>query len=98
MGNGTQGEPGPARVESRGLAVPVYSLPLAKAHFNCPCCETPVFFKAKPDHRVRSFNGMTFCCSTCTAELGRYVVRVGGIVWLEVVGRTPAIDAALPSV
>lgn len=91
MGEATAGEPAPRAIESRGVVVPVYSLPLAKAHFNCPRCETPVFFKAKPDNRIHSSNGTPCKCSTCGHEVGRYVTRFGGIVWLEVVGRTPAV-------
>jgi DNA-directed RNA polymerase subunit RPC12/RpoP len=94
MQSGPAGEPEPRGV-ARPVAVPVYSLPLAKAHYNCPACETPVFFKAKPDNRIRSVNGSAFKCGTCGQTLGRYVTRVGGIVWLEVVGRTPAIDVAV---
>ena len=89
---GEIGEPAPrGGIDSRSLTVPVYSLPLAKAQYNCPACETPVFFKAKPDNRIHSYNGGTFKCRTCGHTLGRFVVRVGGIVWLEVVGRSPAL-------
>jgi DNA-directed RNA polymerase subunit RPC12/RpoP len=94
MQSGPAGEPEPRGV-ARPVAVPVYSLPLAKAHFNCPKCETPVFFKAKPDNRLRSVNGTTCKCNTCGSTLGRFVTRIHGIVWLEVVGRTPAIDVAV---
>ena len=94
MGQGEAESDPTTRIDSRGLAVPVYSLPLAKAHFNCPRCETPVFFKAKPDNRQRSVNGAVCQCGTCGHTLGRYITRIGGIVWLEVIGRTPAIDAS----
>lgn len=81
----TAGEPGPPReIESRA-----YSFPVAGAASNCPNCERPFRFEMRA-HK-QELNGRLMRCPSCGTVLGRYVVRVAGMLWLELACRV-AID------
>lgn len=60
---------------------PVYSLPLAVAASNCPTCERPFRFEMRSNKQ--EMDGRLLRCE-CGTVLGRYVVRVAGMLWLEV--------------
>ena len=72
-----------------------FSHPVSAASYNCPKCKRPVRFKSRPD-LTPSLDKVPLLCG-CGQILGRYRVKDGGMVWLQVIAPPGTGQLMLPA-